>query len=387
MGRPRNFTNASPPTLSNADRALLHQCLPEGGDADDLADALRLGANPDAVDEKGARPIHLASEPDKIRKLSEAGADLDAVWTRIHRDGSRRELRALDIALRDEDRPRFKALLECGASLSLAGAADNDLGLTPAMAAAACGDLEALRLCAATASAANASDRQGRSALYFALLSRRLETTQTLLELGASPVSADMLADPSRARPKNALFHSAARIALGEHFEALVLGGQASITPEIARELVLAAVHYEGPAIEILCKHCRDKLSTNPADYRGDPVYLAIADANPSGLRALLALGFDPNGSRDGMLYIESAASEGDSEICDILLAAGALPTRAAVEFAEASHFRNSRGASHGELATRLDAIVSALEEKHLIAEQAPDRTAELPALRPKSRL
>ncbi len=91
------------------------------------------------------------------------------------------------------DWPTVSRLLKAGASVDLA----DDAGLTPLMAAAMQGDLEAVREFAGGVTNINATDRTGRSALQYAVAGQKTDVVQLLLlltpDLGNQ--SGDLVAD------------------------------------------------------------------------------------------------------------------------------------------------------------------------------------------------
>lgn len=150
------------------------------GDAEGVGKALRLGADPDAADERGCPALHLAvrgSRSGIARSLLEAGADPDAEdeegWRALHwacweRTGAERH-------------PEAIALIRAGADFE----ARNKAWRTPLMMAVRRGNEQVAKCLLEAGADPNAIDREGVSPLMDAARRGREGLARALLEAGA----------------------------------------------------------------------------------------------------------------------------------------------------------------------------------------------------------
>lgn len=164
------------PELSRMDRELFRELrLPRPGGAERC---LANGANPNARDEKGLVPLHLAvinGNLDLMKLLLESGADPDAQsrtgYSPLHAAAALSEYAAAEI------------LLEAGADPDIT----NRNGWTPLMEAARLGRLETAGLLAARGASLDRTDKEKRNVLMFAAMAPKhsLEMTKLLLDHAA----------------------------------------------------------------------------------------------------------------------------------------------------------------------------------------------------------
>lgn len=228
------------------------------------------GADVNAKNRRASTPLHWAIHDEaKVRLLLESGADVNAKQA----DGRSLVFQAGSIG---NGNAILALLLAKGGDPNAATA----VGLTPLMAAAGRGDVEALRLLVAKGAKVDAQNGTGATALFGAAMSGNPRAVQFLLEKGADP-----------------------KIATKRNETALTNAATAGVE-EAVKLLIDAGANI----------HARDARGYSPL------MYAAGSDARPAAVvKLLLAKGADAACTGENETARTLAAKRGDTEVARLL--------------------------------------------------------------------
>ena len=329
---------ADPNARDDDGRTPMHLAT-KAGSAEAVAALADAGADPNARDNYGWTPMHYAARHGSaaVAALAAAGADPnardDGGWTPMHyaaRHGSA-AVAALAAAGADPNArddggwtPMHYAAIanaEAMAALAAAGADPNardDGGWTPMHVAAETGSAEAVAALAAAGADPNARDSHGRTPMDYA--ARHGSAAVAALAAAGADVGADPNACDVDGRTP---MHFAAEMGSAEAVAALAAAGA---DPNARNDTGSTPMHFAANA-EAVAALAALGADPNARDDGGQtPMHVAAETGSAEAVAALAALGADPNARNDtGSTPMHYAAETGSAEAVAALAALAAL--------------------------------------------------------------
>ncbi len=310
-------------------REIIYQLLDAGADVKDkktqaheaLLIYLREGLSFD-IYRRSAGEINVARYEEVVRKLVEAGADINA----------QSPYRGVPLIgaiswTPDFGQPAYslssgiiKYLIDHGANVNAAAASDGETAL---MAAVLKGSDELTRMLLAAGASVNAKDRAGKTALIHAPLYRNSnpEVVRVLLAAGAGVNAAD---GEGRTALMQAAYQGSAEIV------GLLLGAKASVNAKDGKGMTALMHSWASHNADIARVLIKAGASVNERDEKGWTALMYSApryynDSGAESVKVLIAAGADVNtADADGMTPLMLASRWYDAEVIRSLLAAGA---------------------------------------------------------------
>ena len=215
---------------------------------------------------------------------------------------------ALHKAIKNKHTNAAKFLFENGAAI------DSSIdSVTPLMCAAIAGDLEILKFLLEKGAAVNSCDKNGMTALHYAISHYNGHLVKTLLDYNADPLI-------SHSKGLNA-YHEAAAFDDDENLKLMweKTGIEENFVSPGGRSLLhIAALHSCENTLKLLCsKFDVDQYDSN----QQTPLIAAISHGQTSAVKLLLHFNADPlKGDKEGFNALSAAIQRGKDKILKILL-------------------------------------------------------------------